>query len=79
MPLYYLNDPSGNYTLSGQGRDYPDLETALAAANRTARSLIEGKISGVAFDPRGRLDVQDERRRPVARILFAELTDILPG
>ena len=73
MPVFYLNDQNGDYPLGRKGREFVDIDAALAAANRTARSLLAKRLRERPADLRGRLDVEDESRRTVARVLFAEL------
>jgi len=73
MPLFYLNDHSVDGALRLKGREYPDLNAALAEANRKARSLLARRLRERSSDLRGRLDVEDERGRTVARIELAEL------
>ena len=73
MPLFYFNDHAADGALRLQGREYPDLNAALAEANRTARSLLAKRLRERPSDLRGRVDIEDDRRRTVARVLFADL------
>lgn len=56
-----------------QGGDFPDLRAALVGAHSTARAMLRTRTRHTLIELRGSLDVEDERHRPVARILLAEV------
>jgi hypothetical protein len=58
----------------GAPREYRDLEAALADAQGTARNLLGQYLRKIDMHMvRGILDIEDERNRPVARIMLADL------
>ena len=75
MPLYgfhlqpEIEAISSNYPL----RDFPDLRAALIEANVAARAIIGRKRVGDAILWHGSLDIENEQREPVARILLADV------
>jgi len=74
MPTYYFNlkkchDPE----FCEFSRDHPDLLTALADAQGTARVVEQRLRQRGLRDLHGSLDIEDERHSPVARILLADL------
>ena len=75
MPQYFFNlrtpDPHASY--AAQGGNFPDLRTALAEANSAARALIHKRARRAPIDLHGSLDIEDERRQPIARILLADV------
>jgi hypothetical protein len=75
MPRYFFNLPDhSSHDLSrDHAREYPDLRAALAEAHHAARSILHTHVRRGAVDLRGRLDIEDERHQPVARILFADV------
>lgn len=73
MPLFHINDHNGDYPPGDAGREFPDIKAALADANRIARAVLARRRSMPSRHLRGRFDIKDETRRPVARIVFAEL------
>jgi hypothetical protein len=75
MPTYHFTlrkCPPLDYR--GLPREYPDLDTALADAQRAAREVVGQHLrsDGLRVD-QASLDIEDERHRPVARIMLAEL------
>jgi len=55
-------------------REYPDLQAALADAQGAARAVVTGRLhKHRPPELRGSLDIEDEQRRPVARIMLADL------
>jgi hypothetical protein len=74
MPQYFFNlrtpDAAPRFDRSG---DFPDLRTALAEAHSAARTLIHKRARHAPLKLHGSLDVEDERRQPIARILLADV------
>jgi hypothetical protein len=75
MPLYYfhLRTQGAPASASGKGREFPNLSAALAEAQHSARAMIRNRMRHVAGMPNGSLDIEDEKRQPIARILLAEV------
>ncbi len=75
MPQYFfsLRTPDAHPSLGEHGGVFPDLRTALAEANSTARSLIHKRVRRAPVNLHGSIDVEDERRQPIARILLADV------
>jgi len=74
MPHYFFSLKTRNAIPHAErGGDFPDLRAALAEANAAARSMLHTRRQRTPFDVHGSLDVEDERRRPVARILLADV------
>jgi hypothetical protein len=75
MPTYYFTlrkceDP-GYRELC---REYPDLDAALVDAQGTARAVVGQRLRRAGpNDLHGSLDIEDDRHRPVARIMLADL------
>jgi hypothetical protein len=67
MPLFYLHVRDS--PVVDAPREFRDVTEALAEANRVMRRLVRHHHIGA---PGQALDVQDERRCTVARILFAD-------
>ena len=74
MPAYHfcLRTPN-NVAHIAETRELPDLREALIAAHGAARALIHNQVRRAPCELHGSLDVEDESRRPVARILLADL------
>lgn len=74
MPQYHfrLNTPDQAIHLA-EPRELPGLREALATAHSLARSLIHTQMRRAPIALQGRLDVEDERRQPVARILLSDV------
>ncbi|MBC9035206.1 hypothetical protein IAG41_22680 [Sphingomonas sp. JC676] len=54
-------------------RDFPDLQAALIEANVAARAIVR-RIGVGRSDPwHGSIDVENEQRQPIARILLADV------
>ena len=74
MPHYYFQlrtkDEAAHVP---QRREFPDLRAALAEAHSAARAMIHNQMRRTRGDFGGTLDIQDERREPVARILLADV------
>jgi hypothetical protein len=74
MPLYFFSlktrNPIPHAERSGE---FPDLRAALAEAHAAARAMLHTRIRHAPLDVHGSLDIEDERRRPVARILLADV------
>lgn len=51
----------------------PDLRHAMIAAHGVARTFLHEQLRRSPLELHGSLDVEDERRQPVARILLADL------
>jgi hypothetical protein len=75
MPYYFFNlrTPDAHPSLPAQGGTFPDLRTALVEANSAARALIHKRVRRAPLELHGSLDVEDERRQPIARILLADV------
>ena len=74
MPHYYFQLRTKDEAAHApQSRECPDLRTALAEAHSAARSMIHNQVRRARGEPGGILDVEDERRQPVARILLADV------
>lgn len=74
MPCYYfhLRTPS-QHAARAERREFPDLREALIAANGAARSLIHNHVRRASAQLHGSLDIEDEQRLPVARIMLADV------
>ncbi|ATY31260.1 DUF6894 family protein [Sphingomonas psychrotolerans] len=75
MPQYFFNlaPPDTHPLLASPGGTFPDLRTALAEANSAARALIHKRVRRSPIALHGSLDIEDEHRRPIARILLADV------
>lgn len=74
MPHYFFRlNVRGAIVHAEQGGDFPDLRAALAGAHSAARAMLHNRIRHTPIDLHGSLDVEDERHRPVARILLADV------
>jgi hypothetical protein len=76
MPLYYFHlrtHDAAAAPATGKGREFPNLSAALAEAQHAARSTIRRRMRRVPGMPNGSLDIEDEKRQPIARILLAEV------
>ncbi|SFK28065.1 hypothetical protein SAMN03159338_3821 [Sphingomonas sp. NFR04] len=74
MPSYHFcfRTPNNIAHLSEQ-RDLPDLRQALIAAHQVGRMLLHKHVRRAPSALHGSLDIEDEDRQPVARILLADL------
>lgn len=74
MPHYHfcLRTPNQVPHLD-ERRELPGLREALIAAHGAARAMIHKQVRRGPCELHGSLDVEDERRQPVARILLAEV------
>jgi hypothetical protein len=74
MPHYFFSlKTHGAIPHTERSGDFPDLRAALVEANATARSMLHTRRNHAPLEVHGSLDVEDERRRPVARIMLAEV------
>jgi hypothetical protein len=73
MPCFYFHLRTANHAEQAERREFPDLREALIAANGAARSLIHKHVRRAPAPLHGSLDIQDERRLPVARIMLADV------
>jgi hypothetical protein len=75
MPQYFFNlrTPDSHASQAAQGGTFPGLRTALAVANGAARALIHKRVRRAPIDLHRSLDIEDERRQPIARILLADV------
>jgi hypothetical protein len=75
MPQYFFNlrTPDPHAPLAARGGSFPDLRAALAEANCAARALIHNRVRRAPVELHGSLDIEDERRQPIARILLADV------
>jgi hypothetical protein len=74
MPHYFFSLKTRNaIPHTERSGDFPDLRAALAEANAAARSMLHTRPHHIPLDVHGSLDVEDERRRPVARIMLADV------
>lgn len=73
MPNYFFCVRTPDKTVHrADCHDLPNLEAALATGSRTARALVRNPVRQ-ARTVRGSLDIEDERRQPVARLMLAEV------
>lgn len=73
MPQYYFQlRTNQSAPVDSAPIELPSLAAALVEARSAARTLVT-KARRPAQPLHGSLDVEDERRRPVARILLAEI------
>jgi hypothetical protein len=74
MPRYHFNlrSPDTRF-VPGAGQDLPNLAAAMAEAHHAARALVRSRMRHHCSTPCGSLDIEDERRQPVARIMLAEV------
>lgn len=74
MPHYFFRLNTRNAVPhKDQGGDFPDLRAALAGAHSTARAMLRTRMRHAPIEVHGSLDIEDERHRPVARILLADV------
>ncbi|RYY23847.1 MAG: hypothetical protein EOP62_18925 [Sphingomonadales bacterium] len=74
MPLYYFQLRTTDAAAHpAQCRTFPDLATALAEAQHSARSMIRNRMRRIQDPLKGSLDIEDEMRQPRARILLADV------
>jgi hypothetical protein len=74
MPHYFLRlRTPDQVTHHSDKHEVTSFNEAIAVANRAALALIRNRVRRGVTGPRGVLDVEDENRRPVARILLTEL------
>jgi len=76
MPQYFFNlrTPDAHpASFAAEGGFFPDLRAALAEANSTARALIHKRVRRAPTALHGSLDIEDEHRQPIARILLADV------
>jgi hypothetical protein len=75
MPYYYfqLTTPTVTAPREPRARELPDLHAALVEAQHAARAMIRTQMRNAPFRFQGSLDIQDEGRRPVARIMLADV------
>ncbi|WP_066795879.1 DUF6894 family protein [Sphingomonas soli] len=74
MPLYHFHlrtrDEACHPTHS---RMLPNLAAALAEAQHAARDMIRSRMRKMCSAPSGTLEIEDEKGRPIARILLADV------
>jgi hypothetical protein len=76
MPNYLLRvRDRKNEVLLDRWTECHDTAEALGEAQGTIRSLV--RRNGFKIDPLGRVDVEDQGRRPVARLFISEELKIL--
>jgi len=74
MPHYFFRlNTRGAIQHAEQGGDFPDLRAALAGAHSAARTMLHSRNRHAPIELHGSLDIEDERHRPVARILLADV------
>lgn len=74
MPQYFFQLRTQNAApYPHEARDLPDLRTALAEAQSIARSLIHNRVRRAPIELHASLEIADEGRRPVARVLLADV------
>ncbi len=74
MPLYYFQLRTADAAPhAAQSRILPDLAAALAEAQHSARSMIRKRTRRQRGAPSGSLDIENETRQPIARILLADV------
>ena len=72
MPLFYFHRRDTPSTASDQHRELRDIGEALAEGNRMARSIIARSADPRRLS-REALDIENERRGLVARVMFADV------
>ncbi|MCW4461264.1 hypothetical protein OK349_06065 [Sphingomonas sp. BT-65] len=72
MPLYYFHRRDTPPCPADQRRELHDIGEALAAANQMARTIL-AQTTDPAHLSRAALDIEDERRALVARVMFADV------
>lgn len=74
MPEYHFRLRTPNQVEHApERRELSDLREALIAAHGVARGLIHNHVRRKPCELHGSLDVEDEQRRPIARILLADV------
>ena len=73
MPTYFFCVRTPDKKLHNtERRELPNLAAALAEGHLAARGLVRSPVRH-ARGLRGSLDIEDERREPVARLIFADV------
>lgn len=72
MPLFYFHRRDTPSAASDQRRELRDIGEALAEGNRMARSIIARSTDPRRLS-REALDIENERRGLVARVMFADV------
>lgn len=76
MPQYYFQLRTTNAAPPvpvQEPRDLPDLQAAMIEAQRAVRTMVRTRAGHAPLTLRGSLDIEDERRQPVARIMLADV------
>jgi hypothetical protein len=74
MPSFYFHVRTpGQSPHLVERRELPSLREALVAAHGAARGLIHNRLRRASDDFHGCLDVEDEERRPIARLMLADV------
>ncbi len=76
MPIYYfcIRTPD-QISHQAVDRELPDLNAALVEAQRHARALLPKRARRASLRLRAWLHVEDERRRPLARVALADVVE----
>jgi hypothetical protein len=74
MPMYFFSlktrNPIPHEERSGE---YPDLRAALVEAHSAARAMLHTRRRRGPLEVHGSLDVEDDCRRPLARVMLADV------
>lgn len=73
MPLFYFRRRHAPSSDSGTPREFDDLDLALAEGNRIARRMLRRHGTHLA-ERHDCLDIQNERRSVVARVMFEDVS-----
>ncbi len=79
MPRFYFNVFNRISTVDDEGADLPDLAAARLEARKGAAGLIaEHIVAGIKINPLHRIDVENDARQIVYRLLFDDLIEKTP-
>lgn len=74
MPQFFFQlRTAGTHAPDDKPRDLPSLAAALAEGQGRARALIHNHRRRTPAPLHGMLEIEDDRHRPVARILLADI------
>jgi hypothetical protein len=77
VPLYYMHVSNGHgFAEDHEGRNLPDDETARKEAVKGARDLMASELREGQLDLSSFIEVEDETRKPLFTITFAEAVKI---
>ena len=79
MPLFFFHVCDGvGFTEDEEGRELPDIEAARAEAIKGARSIMADDLQRGRLDLCAAIQIEDEQRRPVLTLSFAEAVALRP-